>query len=293
MLDLIAGHPAAERVLRDGADALGVHVREWLAHPDCIHDNLIAQPLICLCELATWAALRESMDEVNPAMAFAGYSVGELAAYGCAGALEAAELARLARLRAAAMNAAAIAPGGLIALRGLNRGTVEALCVGQSSWVAIVNGGDAFVLGGNAEVLASLAKRAIRRGAAVTCLKVGIAAHTPLLKEATGSFALALQNSALRAPASPVVAGIDASLVTTRARAIATLAAQIAQTIEWSKCLEAMYERGCRAYFELGPGSALSRMARELLPDDIEARSVTDFRTVGGAASWLRRRGSK
>jgi [acyl-carrier-protein] S-malonyltransferase len=111
-----------------------------------------------------------------------------------------------------------------------------------------------------------------------------------LLAAAIEPFRSALQASALRAPGVPVVAGVDASFVTTRQHAIATLAAQVSRTIEWSRCLEALYERGCRVFFELGPGSALSRMARELLPGDVEGRSLADFRTLAGAANWLQRK---
>lgn len=291
MLDLISGQPAAEQVLSAGADALGVHVRDWLAQPDAIHDNIIAQPLVCLTELATWAVLHDKVGWVDGPTAVAGYSVGELAAYACAGGLDASELARLARIRASAMNTAGERPGGLFALRGLNRTNVEALCAGHPAWVAIVNGDDAFVIGGEAPILETLAERARRQGAVVTCLKVGVASHTPLMAEAMGPFQLALQDSTLRAPKPPVVAGIDASWVTTRARAITTLAAQISSTVEWSRCLETLYERGCRVFFELGPGSALSRMVREILPRDTEARSLAEFRTLDGAASWLQRAG--
>ena len=287
MLDLYAGHPAAEAVLASGADALGVHVREWLARADSIHDNAIAQPLLCLAQRAAWAALCEAA----PApLAFAGYSVGELAAHGCAGALAADELARLARARAAAMDAACPAGGGLIALRGIGRAGADALCAALGAHVAIVNGDDAFVIGGAAAGMERIGVQAAQGGATVTCLKVAVPAHTPLLAAAVAPFRRALEASALRAPDVPVVAGIDGTLVTTRSLAIAALSAQLARTIVWSRCLEALYERGCRVFLELGPGNALSRMARERLPAGVEARALADFRTLDGVTQWLRRR---
>lgn len=287
MLDLIAGNPAAEAVLHAGEQALGADVREWLAQPDRLHVNAVAQPLICLAELATWAALR---DRVPLPRAFAGYSVGELASYGCAGALDAAELARLARTRAALMDAAGGArPGGLIALRGLPRANVEAMLAGGSAWIAIANGNDAFVVGAEAAKLDEIKREATMRGARITCLNVGVASHTPLLAMAVAPFRAALEHSTLRAPAVPVVAGVDASWVKTRAQAVAALAAQIAAPIEWARGLDALYERGCRVFLELGPGAALSAIARERLPSDVDARSVSDFRSLAGVASWLHR----
>ena len=286
MLDLIAGNPDAEDVLTQGAQALGTHVRTWLAQSECLDTNAVAQPLLCLTELATWAALR---DRVAMPLAFAGYSIGELASYACAGALDAAELARLAQTRAALMDAASAGSSGLIALRGLPRVEVTALCGGHRAWIAIANGDDAFVVGGDAAALEALSKQARARGAHITCLKVGVAAHTPLLLSAVHPFRSALERSTLRAPEVPVVAGIDASWVTSRAKAIATLAAQLAAPIEWARCLETLYERGARVFLELGPGTALARMVRDQLPSDVVARSVSEFRSLDGVASWLRR----
>src|SRR6185295_697229 len=169
--------------------------RAWLAQPQWLDTNAIAQPLLCLTELATWAALR---GRIAAPIAFAGYSVGELASYACAGALDASELARLAQTRAALMDAANAKPSGLVALRGLPRAEVKALCAGHAAWIAIANGDDAFVVGGDSTVLDELAKQARARGAQITCLKVGVASHTPLLDGAVGPFRLALEQSALR-----------------------------------------------------------------------------------------------
>jgi [acyl-carrier-protein] S-malonyltransferase len=137
-----------------------------------------------------------------------------------------------------------------------------------------------------------LAEKARARGAQITRLDVGVASHTPLLEGAVEPFAATLAASALRAPDVPVVAGIDASWITTRAMAIATLAAQLAAPIEWARCLEALYERGCRVFLELGPGGALTRMVRENLGTDTVARSVDEFRSLGGVAQWLARQGA-
>ena len=287
MLDLVAGHPAAEEVLRQGGAALGIDLREGLQHSCELFRNVVAQPLICLTELATWSALK---DRVGQPGAFAGYSVGELAAYACAGALDAASLARLARTRAELMDRAATRPGSLLAVRGLSRDTIEALCVNLSTWLAIVNGEDAFVVGGETTALETFGQGAIAHGAQLAHLDVGIASHTPLLEAAVAPFRSALEDSAFRAPATPLVAGVDASWVTARAPAIAKLSAQIAARIEWARCLDVLFERGCHLFLELGPGTSLSRMARERMGAQVEARSISDFRSLDAVAAWLRPR---
>ncbi|HEY5307419.1 MAG TPA: acyltransferase domain-containing protein, partial [Casimicrobiaceae bacterium] len=93
MLDMIADHPAAAEIIKAGEAELGLHLRDVLARHETIFHNAIAQPLICLTQLALWTALRQ--DTPRPA-AFCGYSVGELGAYACAGALDVVDLVRIA-----------------------------------------------------------------------------------------------------------------------------------------------------------------------------------------------------
>jgi [acyl-carrier-protein] S-malonyltransferase len=284
MLDLIADHPAANEVIKAGEAALGFNLREVLAQRDDIFRNAIAQPLICLTQLALWTALRQ--DAPKPA-AFCGYSVGELAAYACAGALEVTELARIAVARATLMDQVAAAThGGLLALQGLRRDEVARMCEGQRAWIAIAIGEEEFVIGGEDAALTKLSKDYSERGAKLTRLKVGLASHTPLLSDAVQPFCTLLEASSLTAPVTPVVAGIDATWVVRRETAVEKLALQLDRTIAWSDCLDMLYERGCRVFLELGPGRTLARMTQARFAD-VHARSVDDFRLLDGVSSWL------
>ena len=287
LFDFVDRHAASVRVLDDARAALGENPRAWLDKGDAIYRNAIAQPLICVLQLAQWAALR---DDVPRPSALAGYSVGELACYGIAGALDIGALVSLARARAKAMDAAAAGnPGGLVAVRGLSRASLRRVCEAAGAFIAIVVGDDAFVVGGSDAALDRVRQRSQSAGAKIIELNVGIASHTPLLAEASGEFRSALEQSTLSVPRIPVIAGIDAAVVTSRDRAIATLSAQISRPIEWAQCLDALHERGCRVFIELGPGRALSRMVRERF-DDIEARAVDDFGNLAAVAQWVKRR---
>jgi len=286
MLNIATHHAVSAEVLRAATAALGEDLHAWLADPVLLFENARAQPLVCISQLAWWAALREQLP--SP-IAFAGYSVGELAAYGVADALDTAALASLARDRARLMDAAASAePGGVIALRGLSRAAAAEMCAGKRAFIAIVIDEDAYVIGGTQSALDAVTETARRASAQVTCLRVGVASHTPLLAAAAAGFRTALEASPLSAPARPVVAGIDSSWVVTRGRAIGALSEQIARTIEWSRCIDALYERGCRVFLELGPGAALSRMVRKRL-HRVEARSVDEFRAPAAVAAWVAR----
>jgi [acyl-carrier-protein] S-malonyltransferase len=285
MLDLAASTPAGAEALRRAAAAAGLDLAAIAGGTGRERfRNAVAQPLVCAAEVATWAALREGLP---PPRAIAGYSLGELAAYGCAGALAPEEAVALAVRRAALMDAAARPEGGgLVAVRGLPVARAEALARAAGGDVAIVNGPDHCIVGAPAPALRAIESVAAAAGARVQRLCVDVAAHTAALSAAVEPFAAALAASPLRDPAVPVVAGVSGEPVRDRAGAIAALSRQLATRVEWGRCLAAAGELGCTVFLELGPGSALSRMAAEALPG-VEARSVEDFRTVEGVHRWV------
>ncbi|BDG05501.1 ACP S-malonyltransferase [Anaeromyxobacter oryzae] len=285
MLDLALASPAGADAVRRAGTALGEVDLVALARGDGAFANAAAQPLVCAATAATWAALRDLLPA--PRLA-AGYSVGELAAYGCAGALGVEDLVALAARRAAAMDAASGEPGGLAGIRGLPVGTVALLAAEAGAELAIVNGPDHVVAGGPVAALEVVEARAKAAGAFVHRLPIAVAAHTAALGGAVAPFAAALAASPLADPAIPVLAGISGEPVRTRGDAIATLSRQVAKRIEWARCLAVAREMGCEVFLELGPGSALTRMAAEALPG-VAARSVEDFRTAAGVARWVER----
>lgn len=234
--------------------------------PDAMYENAIAQPLVCAIELAAAATLD------LPVQLLAGYSIGELAAYGIAGALEVGDVLRLAQIRARAMDAACSDPQAMIALRG------TAPVLPRGVFPAIRNGPDRLVAAGHAAAVGTLDG---------TILPVRVASHTPLMAPAVPVFRTALEASDFRAPRLRMLAGIDGQPVLTRARAIDTLARQLAETVDWAACMEGLRENGCTSALELPPGANLARMLRET---DIPARAMAEFRSPRGAADWARAR---
>jgi [acyl-carrier-protein] S-malonyltransferase len=285
MLDLALCRDEGKEVLKRAAAVLGQDPLAVLRRgAPGVYENAVAQPLVCAAELATWAALRESLP--RPTL-FAGYSLGELAAYGCAGALSPGGTVAMAARRAGAMESANASAGGLVALRGLALPRVEALAGELGAEVAIVNGPDHFVVGGSAASLAALERRALDAGAtSVRRLSIGVPAHTRLLAAAVEPFAAALRGSGLSDPEVPVLAGVSGQPVRRREEVVPTLSRQLAERIEWARCLATASEMGCSVFLEIGPGNALSRMAREILPGAL-ARSVDEFRSREGVLRWV------
>jgi [acyl-carrier-protein] S-malonyltransferase len=287
MFDRVAAEPAAQTVLAEASTIVGMDVVDWTraAANESLFVNRFAQPLLCGVMLATWEVLRP---ELPAPVVLAGYSVGELAAYGCAGALSAADTVALAQQRAACMDAAGDGPASLAAVLGLGRACVEARCREFGVEIAIVNGPDHFILGGPSERLEKMLTQVGTQAAVTTRrLPVAIPAHTSWLRVASVTFVTALARSALAAPAVPVLAGVSGAAVRDRDTAIATLSAQLSTTVDWSACMRAAYEMGARVFLELGPGTALTRLLRDQY-SDVAARSVDEFHSLRGAGDWVR-----
>jgi [acyl-carrier-protein] S-malonyltransferase len=282
MFGVLAGEDRAEAVWE-------IFIREAGADPfaltaEAMQVNALAQPLVCAFQLAVWAVIGERLPPIH---ALAGYSVGELVAYGCADALSPGDVIALARQRALLMDAA-FPDGAMLALRGLDRASVRTLCARHGVEIAIVNDEDRIVIGGDPAAVAACGNEAQAKGAKATPLAIHIPSHTSLMRTAVAPFRLALEKAAWKRPSAPVLAGVSGAPIFAAAPAREALAAQLAETIDWSACLDGLRERGCTVLLELGPGAGLARMARDRTPE-IPARSVAEFQTLDGAIEWVRR----
>lgn len=255
------------------------------ADPATMFDNRVAQPAIVGATLAMWEALRNRV--LQPSLV-AGYSVGELSAYGVAGALVPADALALATTRANLMTNAVAEPQALVAISGLPLDRACALAAAAGYGIAIVTGIDTFIAGGLEATLAPLDQAVVAAGGRLQRLPVGIASHTALMAPAVAPFAEALLAAQFHHQPCPVLSGISAEAVTSKARAVETLSRQLSETIVWSDCMDAAAEAGMTVALELGPGAALARMLQARHPH-IACRSVADFRSLDGIVAWLER----
>lgn len=278
--------PVLARLAPLAGDGEGEDVAALAADEARCFLNRHAQPLLVLHGLVVGAGLGAA--GVTP-MLVAGYSVGELTAHALAGALSPQDALRLAHSRAAAMDAAAPAQHGMLAVRGVAMHRLSRLAEVAGAVVAIVNGEDHGVLAGGSAALAGLESRLqSEHGAHVVPLRISVPAHGPWLAAGVGPFAADLASSRWQAHRCPVLAGVDAQPVETSEAAIRTLSCQIAQPVQWARVLDAAVEMGARCFFEVGPGNGLVRMTHARHPD-VPARSMSDFSSLAGALAWLKR----
>lgn len=288
MYALTADAPQAAGVFAAAAGMLGCDPRTFVREVDetALHANAAGQILCVTQTLAGFSALGPLP---GTRQTIAGYSIGELAAWGCAGLFSPSAILELARARAAFMDEASGPEDGLAFVRGLGRGAIDALCARHACAVAIANPGAMFVLGGERKNLSALCEESLRGGAVKAgALDVHVASHTARLAAASARFrvALAKQPISARTPGVRLISGIDAAAVLDTEAGLDKLATQISRTIDWAGCLDACVEAGVDTFLELGPGGALAAMAGNAYPG-IRARSLDDFRSIDGARAWL------
>lgn len=292
MFDLLADAPAAAPVFQAATIVLGGDDPRRLVRQQsnaAIHADKLGQILCCTLTMAVWAVIGE---QLPPPLLVAGYSVGELGAWGVAGLLDAAAVIGLAAKRATAMDSATAEPSGLAAIRGLSRAKLEPICRSHTCFIAIVNGPDQMLVGGARASLMAVLEDALAEGAErTTLLPVAVASHTPLLAAASDAFARILAAAPVRSvlPSGVrLLSGIDGSAVVDIASGRTKLARQIRQTVDWAACMDACQAAGVDKAVELGPGSALCRMARDAMPG-VDAHSVSEFRSLAGFIAWVTR----
>ncbi|ELX09303.1 malonyl coA-ACP transacylase MdcH [Janthinobacterium sp. HH01] len=285
MFDLARSSPAGQHASTLLADLALTGLP--LAGDTDIYANRTAQPLIVAATLSMWAAIREFAP--TPALV-AGYSIGELSAYGIAGAWPAETAVRLAAERAQLMDGCALALPGqtLMAISGLALSRVSPLIAEHAFYMSIENADDACIAGGPAASAAALEAAVHAAGGRSTRLPVEVASHTQYMQAAVAPFAATLQRTEFQTMAAPVLAGVAAMAVNGKVQAVDQLSRQLSETIHWSACMDAAAEAGITYALELGPGAALSRMLQSRHPH-INTRSVADFRTLDGIRKWLER----
>jgi len=250
-----------------------------------LQENQNAQPFLFALQRHWWDQLQSF---IPAPVAVSGYSLGALSAASAVGTFSAAEGLSLARSRAQAMDEAVTEPCGLLAVLGLRASKIEDLARDTRVFVAIQNGDQHFILGGNSSDLLR-AHTAAEKAGAIRCqrLFVNTPSHTPILKSAAKNWSKKLAELS-KSPLIPfpVLSGIDGRLLYSREQILQNLEFEICTRLNWQATLQAVIELRPDKVLEIGPGLALCKLLAELGPE-IPARSTTDFRSLQGVKDWL------
>lgn len=269
-VDLIEASPAAAEVFAIADEVRpGTSEQCRSASKEELSQTENTQPCVFVHDLAAAAALRER--GVVPA-ACAGFSLGEVAALTFAGAFDTRVGFELVCERAALMAAAAERhPGGMRAVIKLDAAQVENLAkqAGEDCWPVNYNSPQQTVVAGPPEALQELDVLVKEAGGRAMKVAVSGAFHSPYMAEATEGLATYIQAGHAPSPLLiPVMANMTAAPYPADPRAASdVLANQVSHAVRWVDTLHALQNQGIDTFIEVGPGKALSGLAKRTLSD--------------------------
>jgi len=287
--------PGVEESLASLSEAGGV---DLLRHgtesdADTIRDTAVAQPLLVAAGIIAASSLYQGQD-LAPADAIAGHSVGELTAAALSGVLGDEDAMRLVAVRSQAMaRAAAAEPTSMAAVVGGSREDVIATIERHGLHAANINSAAQVVAAGSSEQIEALAEDGPAK-ARVIPLQVAGAFHTPYMagaREELAAFAPGLQPAD---PSVPLISNAGGEVVASGARYLDLIVTQVASPVDWEACMGALRDRGVTAMIEVAPAGTLTGLAKRELkgialanlntPDDLEAARALVREHAGSAA---------
>jgi [acyl-carrier-protein] S-malonyltransferase len=269
--------PAWELVPRAEA-ILGASIAPLLLdeRPDVFASTREVQLAIFVQSLVVWSAAEA---HVGPVAVFAGHSLGQLTALVAAGALTLEDGLRLVERRAELTQAAARRGGGMVALLGATPDQAAQLtsrC--PQLWIANDNGAGQIVVAGSDEGVEAAMEAAREIGVRrAVRLDVPGAFHTPLMAEAAEAFAAEVASVPLAEGTTPVVSNTDAAAHRDGGPWRERLVAHLVSPVRWRQTMETIAAMGVDSLLEVGPGAALSGLAKRALPG-------VSLRTIGSPA---------
>jgi len=233
-----------------------------LSDEETIRDTAIAQPLIVAASLAT-AALLASANVSG----VAGHSVGEVAAASISGVLSETDALKLVDTRAKAM-ARAAASGeatSMAAILGGETATVIARLNELGLSAANYNGAGQIVAAGSKAGIEKLAADGLE-GSKVIPLRVAGAFHTSHMQPAVGELEQFVSSLTISDPQISLWSNQNGQLVSSGKDFLNLLVGQIANSVRWDLCMDAMVASGVTAVIELSPAGTLAGLAKRGMP---------------------------
>ena len=272
-------HPAAETLFTRASDLLGYDLASVCRTGPAaqLNTTAVSQPAILVTSLAALEVLASREPAIVADVPItAGLSLGEYTALVFAGALEFEDAVRLVDIRGRAMQACADRrgrdgepAGGMVAVLGMERDAVAALCAGcrEDDVLEVAN----VLCPGNVVVSGSTAacrrlESAATAAGAMKCVRLEVAGafHTVLMQEAVDALTAALAEATIRRPRIPVISNVDARPHDEPEEIRRLLARQVCGVVEWHQSMTSLLATGIRTVYEVGPGRVLRGLLKRI-----------------------------
>jgi [acyl-carrier-protein] S-malonyltransferase len=254
---------------------------------DELTQTVNVQPAIMTVSIAYLKVVQEESGYKFPAPAFAaGHSLGEYTALVATGVLSLADGVRLVRERGRLMHEAGRRKhGGMMALLGMDQGTIEEICLYTGCEISNINAPGQIVIAGTEENLAKARRLAQVKGAKrIIPLKVSGAFHSTLMEPAAQGLKDVIAKFNFSRPTVPIVSNVTAEPVTEVEAIKEGLIRQIRHCVQWQQSIENIIAKGATTFFEIGPGEVLTGLIRRISPG-VQTFNVGNLQSVREVAN--------
>jgi acyl transferase domain-containing protein len=231
----------------------------------------VAQPALFTVEYALahwWMSVG-----VEPA-ACIGHSLGEYTAACIAGVMSLDDAASIVAARGALMQR--VAPGAMTVVP-VAAAEVEGR-LGSALAIAAINGPSLTVVSGSVEAIEAFEHDARQRGIVCVRLQTSHAFHSPMMDDVVAPFVEAVRRAKLSAPKLPLISNLTGTwMKPSEATDPAYWGAHLRHTVRFGDGVRALIGRERWHLLEVGPGRALTALARQAVSDDrLVATSLAD-----------------
>jgi [acyl-carrier-protein] S-malonyltransferase len=264
-------YPRARRVFEDADKALEFALSALCfdGSAEDLKKTENTQPALLTVSIAAYEVLREL--GYKPDLV-AGHSLGEYSALVAAESLGFMDAVRLVRKRGQYMQEAVPqGVGAMAAILKLPEGKLDEVlqqaAQGEVVTAANLNSPDQVVVAGHAKAVARAVELAKGAGAKrAILLPVSAPFHCPLMRPAQEKLRADLHATTFKDLAIPLINNWQAQEITAAEEARQGLYEQIPNPVRWTDTIREMARQGIKVFVEVGPGSVLSGLTRNIDP---------------------------
>ena len=268
--ELAASSAAAAKIFETADAELGYSLSSIIFEgpEEKLTQTRYCQVAIYTMSCAALEAFKEKFPGITP-VGCAGLSLGEYGALYAAGAFDFVTGLKLLAKRAELMDAACAATtGGMASILNGDLAVIREVCAECGVDVANFNSPAQIVISGEKEKVsaacAMLKEKGIRKALE---LNVAGAFHSRLMAEAGEKLKAVLSETEIALPAVPVYHNFTAAPAADAAGLKSNLASQVAGSVRWHECVQAMAAAGGDTMIEFGPGNVLTKLCSRAIPE--------------------------
>ena len=270
MLAELAEHfSGVQETFAEASEAIGFDLWQIAQSGEGLDQTENTQPVLLTASIALWRVWLD-LGGIAPKY-LAGHSLGEYSALVAAQALSLTDAVKLVNLRGKLMQSAVPqGQGAMAAILGLPDEKVLELCQsvsasGQGSVEAAnYNAQGQVVIAGSTALVNDVMALAKEQSGKAIALPLSVPSHCSLMKPAAEQFAAALEQTAIELPHIPVIQNVNAAIATDVAQLRQALTAQLYQSVQWTRTMQYLQDKGIQYVVECGPGTVLSNLAKRL-----------------------------